>query len=112
MAVLRNAPGPGAYKLKPTIGGEQIDSTKASATAVHFMGATRDAADKIFISLEHEKAGYGLGSAQACRPCVCRHACIVDDEYNTYPATRADDDLLLPLIGTLASIMSACHSVE
>ena len=91
MAVLRNVPGPGAYKLKPTIGephncqhlrtrsimllacdrqvkwplrtgGEQVDSTKASAATVHFAAATRDAADKIFISLEHEKAVYGRGS--------------------------------------------------
>ncbi len=43
-------------------GGEQVESTKATAAAVHFAAATRDAADKIFISLEHEKAVYGRGS--------------------------------------------------
>lgn len=42
--------------------GSQFDSTKASAAAVHFQGAKRESAEKIFISLEHEKSGYGRES--------------------------------------------------
>ncbi|KAK9904232.1 hypothetical protein WJX75_007359 [Coccomyxa subellipsoidea] len=61
MAQRAAAPGPGAYKLKPALG-SQYESTKASAANVHFSGAQRDAAEKIFISLEHEKSGYGKES--------------------------------------------------
>lgn len=42
--------------------GDQVESTKASAATVHFPAATRDAADKMFISQEHEKSGYGRDS--------------------------------------------------
>lgn len=42
--------------------GSQYESTKASAAVVHFPGAQRDAAEKIFISLEHEKSGFGKES--------------------------------------------------
>lgn len=42
--------------------GSQYESTKASAANVHFSGAKRNAAEKIFISLEHEKSGYGKES--------------------------------------------------
>ncbi|CAL8470628.1 g10170 [Coccomyxa elongata] len=61
MARKAAAPGPGAYKLKPALG-SQFESTKTSAAVVHFPGAHRDAAEKMFISLEHEKSGFGKES--------------------------------------------------
>ncbi|KAK9829789.1 hypothetical protein WJX72_007931 [[Myrmecia] bisecta] len=61
MAEKSAAPGPGAYKLKATIGG-QFDSTKETAPSMRFTTANRDAAEKIFVSAEHEKAGYGRES--------------------------------------------------
>ena len=58
-----------------------MESTKASAATVHFPAATRDAADKMFISQEHEKSGYGRDSPGASwhageawgalNPCSC-----------------------------------------
>lgn len=42
--------------------GSQFESTKTSAAVVHFPGAHRDAAEKMFISLEHEKSGFGKES--------------------------------------------------
>ena len=58
--------------------GSQFESTKASAAVVHFPGAQRDAAEKIFISPEHEKSGFGKDSPgeqqgnlqhPTCAPC-------------------------------------------
>ena len=42
--------------------GQQVDSTKNSASAMAFGSATRDAAGRVFISLDHEKSGYGRES--------------------------------------------------
>lgn len=42
--------------------GEQFDSRKPSAAMVHFPSSQRDAAEKIFISAEHEKSGFGRDS--------------------------------------------------
>ena len=46
--------------------GEQFDSRKASAATVHFPSSQRDAAEKLYISAEHEKSGYGRDSPGAC----------------------------------------------
>ena len=42
--------------------GQQVDSTKLSASAVAFGSATRDSAGRVFISMDHEKSGYGRES--------------------------------------------------
>ena len=42
--------------------GQQVDSTKQSASAVAFGSATRDSAGRMFISMDHEKSGYGRES--------------------------------------------------
>lgn len=42
--------------------GEQFDSRKSSAATVHFPSSKRDAAEKLYISAEHEKSGYGRDS--------------------------------------------------
>ncbi|CAK0782857.1 hypothetical protein CVIRNUC_006052 [Coccomyxa viridis] len=55
------APGPGAYKIKTALG-DQFDSRKPSAATVHFPSSQRDAAEKLYISAEHEKSGYGRDS--------------------------------------------------
>lgn len=46
--------------------GEQFDSRKASAATVHFPSSQRDAAEKLYISAEHEKSGYGRDSPGIC----------------------------------------------
>ncbi|KAK9819067.1 hypothetical protein WJX81_000667 [Elliptochloris bilobata] len=61
MADRTRVPGPGAYKARPALG-LQVDSTKQSASVVAFSSATRDAAGRVFISVDHEKSGYGRES--------------------------------------------------
>ena len=42
--------------------GVQFDSRKASSAVMHFPSSKRDAAEKLYISAEHEKSGYGRDS--------------------------------------------------
>lgn len=42
--------------------GQQVDSTKETVASVAFSSATRDAAGRVFISVDHEKSGYGRES--------------------------------------------------
>ncbi|CAL5220311.1 g2299 [Coccomyxa viridis] len=55
------APGPGAYRSRAALG-VQFDSRKASSAVMHFPSSKRDAAEKLYISAEHEKSGYGRDS--------------------------------------------------
>lgn len=40
-------------------GGDQIISTRPTAAHVRFGTAARDAVEKVFLSVEHEKSGFG-----------------------------------------------------
>ncbi|DBA79673.1 hypothetical protein WJX77_002457 [Trebouxia sp. C0004] len=61
MATKSGVPGPGAYKLKNTVG-DQFESTKGNTPKLKFGTALREASEKIFISTDHEKSGYGKES--------------------------------------------------
>ncbi|PRW45654.1 histidine triad (HIT) [Chlorella sorokiniana] len=61
MAEKTDAPGPGAYKIKPALG-STVESTRASAPSVKFGSGSRDQANRLFISAEHEKCQVGVDS--------------------------------------------------
>ncbi|EFN54696.1 hypothetical protein CHLNCDRAFT_53027 [Chlorella variabilis] len=61
MAVKTDAPGPGAYKMRPAIG-DTVESTRASAPRMKFGSGSRDQANRLFISSEHEKCQVGVDS--------------------------------------------------
>ena len=42
--------------------GVQYDSRKISSAVTRFTASKRDAAEKLYISAEHEKSGYGRDS--------------------------------------------------
>ena len=58
--------------------GVQFDSRKASSAVMHFPSSKRDAAEKLYISAEHEKSGYGrdspglkiLSTLSSATPCI------------------------------------------
>lgn len=45
--------------------GEQVVSTRPTAAHIRFGTARRDAAEKVFISVEHEKSGFGKCGSSA-----------------------------------------------
>ncbi|KAL2642937.1 hypothetical protein R1flu_010524 [Riccia fluitans] len=53
--------GPGEYELKGSIG-KQNEAYRDTLPAFQFGSATRDNANKVFISMEHDKINYGLQS--------------------------------------------------
>lgn len=61
MAEKTDAPGPGAYKLKPVMG-DTVESTRSSAPRMKFGSGTRDQANRLFISADHEKCQVGVDS--------------------------------------------------
>ncbi|KAL4447748.1 hypothetical protein ABPG75_004967 [Micractinium tetrahymenae] len=61
MAQKSDAPGPGAYKLKPVMG-DTVESTRSSAPRMKFGSGTRDQANRLFISADHEKCQVGVDS--------------------------------------------------